>query len=664
MTLMNFNLSYCHSFDFNKPAVLFGLFIFVFVIIHSLPVWSQTGFTEVSQSIGINHTYGRDFDFMGGGAAFFDFDNDGDLDLYMTGGLRRDVLYRNDGDIFTEVGEQAGLADTGFPQTMGVITGDIDNDGFRDIFVTTKDDSPNLLFKNKGDGTFVNISTTAGNVDTAWSTSASFGDFNLDGLLDIYVVNYIKEQKLIRNNDGDVIGFDHECYPNFLYINDGGGTFSEMAAELGIAQRGCGLATVFTDYDNDSDSDIYIANDFGAYISPNVLFRNDGPDNSSGWKFTNVSSNSGMNAAIFGMGIAMGDYDQNGTFDYYVSNLGRNVLYKNLGDGTFLDVTDEAGVANTNVGTLLSTSWGTAFLDYNNDTYPDLFVCNGYIPAADFLSPSSSDPNKLYKNNGNGTFTDVSSLMGIDNTDIGRGFACGDYDNDGDLDILVMVIAKDPTNKNVSRAHALLYRNNLNNGNHWLKLKLQGTASNRDGFGAHVQIKIDNHSWIRELDGGSSHLSHNSSIAHFGLGQYTHIDSVVVIWPGGKKQVISDVQVDQTIKIIEETTVTTVISTRQFSFPKNFQLFQNHPNPFNPETQIKYNLFTEGYVHIEIFNTLGREIVTIDEGLQNAGEHIVKWNGIDKNGIKAPSGIYIFRLIFQSRNGIQTVESKKMILLR
>jgi len=519
-----------------------NLFIILLFLSHYHPTAFSQGFNEISVSAGIDHLHINQM-LMGGGAAFFDYDNDGYLDLYLTGGETRDKLYHNNGNgTFTDVSLQAGLAVTDSINTMGVVTGDIDNDGYREVFLTTWDGYHNLLLKNNGNGTFQDISISAGISDTALSTSASFGDFNLDGYLDIYVVNYVDIA-----NSNPINGFDYICYPNYLYLNNGNETFAESASAYGVADTGCGLATAITNFDQDGDMDVYIANDFGAWVLPNRLYKNNYPSAN----FSDITLISGMNDSIFGMGIAIGDYDEDGDFDYYVTNLGRNMLRNNQGNGTFADLTDSAGVANTYTDSnLFAVGWGTAFLDYDNDTYLDLFVANGHIPADTFIANSTSNPDVLFNNNGNGTFTDVSVSEGVNDTTMGRGFAYGDYDNDGDLDLLVMVVSDDSASTN----HVLLYENNLSNGFHWLKIKVQGTTNNRDGFGTRVRVVSGGRSWIREIDGGSSHLSQSASMAHFGLGTYTAVDSVIVTWLGGGQQVVTNVNVDQNLSFIEDST--------------------------------------------------------------------------------------------------------------
>ena len=595
------------------------------------PLRAQS-FVDASEEVGLVHVYYSGPYRMGGGAAFFDADNDGDLDLYITGGLEADVICLNQNGRFTPISAEAGLADTQEPLTLGVVTGDIDNDGFRDVFVTTP--YRNLLFKNQGDGTFRNITAEAGLTEEARSSSATFADFNLDGYLDLYVVNYVRTARFTYDEDGNINGFAHECFPNHLYINNGDATFTERAAEFGVDDDGCGLATAATDYDNDGDVDLYVANDFGAYIEPNVLYRNEG-----GARFTDVSAASGMNAAIFGMGIAVGDYDNNGHLDYYVTNLGRNVLFQNQGDGTFLDVAVAAGVGNGQTGGQLATGWGTVFFDYNNDGWLDLFVGNGHIPSAEFLTNAVLDPDKLFRNNGDGTFSDVSSHVGLDNTDMARGLAAGDYDNDGDLDLLVVHIEPDTDEDPNQAARIKLWRNETVNENHWLKLELQGTTTARDAFGAHVVAYASGQRWLRELDGGSSFLSQNSSVLHFGLGATAQLDSVAVLWPGGTRQVVRDVAVDQTLRIVENGAVTEVGEPSTVPVPATFSLSQNFPNPFNPSTTIHYQLAQATSVRLAVYDVTGKRVAVLVDDFQPAGRYSARWQATGQS-----AGVYFFRL--------------------
>ncbi|MEM9022936.1 MAG: CRTAC1 family protein, partial [Bacteroidota bacterium] len=508
--------------------------------------WAQT-FTEVRQDAGISG-FCTNQNAHGAGTAFFDYDNDGFEDLYVVSGNGMDQLYHNEGDgTFRRVTIEAGIDTTEALNTFGVVTGDVDNDGFRDIFVTTGGVSNNLLFMNNGDGTFSERSASANITQVANSTGAAMGDINLDGWLDIYVTNYIEFDAFITDSNGIGIGFAHDCHDDFFYLNNGNGTFSEIGGALSIADSGCGFQVAFTDYDMDRDQDIYVINDFGAWVKPNGLYRNNYP----AFDFTDVSAASGMDVAIYGMGIAIGDYDEDLDLDYYVANLGRNVLLQNQGNGVTVDVTDSAGVEDTFVNDpVLTVGWGTGFLDYDNDAYLDLYVVNGFIFTPPFLFNDQKNPNKLYRNNqADGTFTDVSVQEGVSDSTISRGYAHADYDRDGDLDLVIgptlcSVPASPPT-------QIRFYRNDLQNGKHWLQVELQGVTGNRDGYGALVYAFAGGRKFLREINGGSSHCSQNTSMAHFGLDSISQVDTLIVSWLGGARDTVYGVAADQRIRVVE-----------------------------------------------------------------------------------------------------------------
>lgn len=511
------------------------------ILILTSIIFGQASFKETAQSWGIKH---RAHGIIGGGVAIFDYNNDGFQDIYFTGGHYRDELFRNNGNkTFTRVTRHAGLHLTSYSNTMAVIAGDINNDGYSDLFISTDSGSKCLLFLNNKNGTFSEIGNKAGITGTQWAMGATFGDFNLDGFLDIYVTSYIQSHKSIVDENGIVVGFDHSCYPNKLFINNGDLTFTENTEINNGRGDGCGLATTATDLNNDNLPDIYVVNDFGEWIKPNIAFINNYPEPG----FTDAGAAHGLDAGIYGMGIAIGDYNRDGLLDYYITNLGSNILYRNMGDGTFKDEAEVSGVANAKVDNKLTTGWGAAFFDYDLDGYEDLFVANGYIPAVKFIENNKLDPNKLYKNRGDGTFEDVSVPEDMADTKIARGMAFGDLDNDGDIDIVIATIGMDDTAGNV-----LIYENKRNNSNHWLKVALEGTEANRDGFGAKVKLYKNNIVWIHEIDGGSSHGSHNSKIAHFGLGNIMALDSMVVVWPGSKKQKFLNVETNHHIIVRED----------------------------------------------------------------------------------------------------------------
>ncbi len=497
-------------------------------------------FREVSRSVGIDH-FCFDPNRICGGAAFFDFDGDGWEDLYVTGGLRRDRLYRNQGDgSFRDVTAEAGLALLDKVTTVGVAAGDLDNDGDQDLFVTTAEDQRNYLFRNNGDGTFTDVSEEAGITGDDWSAAAALGDVDRDGWLDIYVANYALY---------DGLPYDEHLtggIPNQLYRNNGDGTFTEIAESLGIENfDGLTLALAFGDLNRDQLLDLYVANDFGQIFLPNGLYLNEGG------VFTDVAEASGTDAGVNGMGIAIGDYDEDGDFDLFVSNMDRNRLYKNISESPlrFEDVAIAKSVADS-----FSTSWGAVFFDYDNDTYLDLMVANGRVlPSYNLADPKRAlrliqlHENRLFRGSAGGNLTDVSRAAGVADSTRGRGVAYADYDNDGDLDVFVAVVSRGER----SAEHALLYRNEVGNRQNWLKIQLEGTESNRDAVGSTVELVAGERRWLRQVLGGSSYLSRNTNVVHFGLGERAAADSLIVYWPSGSREAFGSVAANQTVRIVE-----------------------------------------------------------------------------------------------------------------
>ena len=313
--------------------------------------------------------------------------------------------------------------------------------------------------------------------------------------------------------------------------NNGNRTFTDVSYLLGALNQGTALAVAFSDIDMDHDPDILVGNDFGYLYQPNRLFSNNFPELS----FDEISQTATWDIEINSMGIAVGDYDEDGDFDYYVSDIGDNFLFDNSGDNTFTERAYEKGIDNSD-----GTSWGNAFFDYNNDSYLDLFVANGVFE----IGPADEE-NRLYKGSG-GTFNEVSTLQGVASKFRGRGLAIGDYNNDGHLDMLVGVVAYNPS----ALFHTLLYQNPGSDQN-WLKVQLNGTTSNKDGYGSIVRAVFGSRSLIRELSGGTSYLSHTSNTLHFGLGNISTIDSLIITWPNGEDQIFSNLAVNQTCLISE-----------------------------------------------------------------------------------------------------------------
>lgn len=480
-------------------------------------------FTERAAEMGIeHHTYEPSA--MGGGVAIFDFDNDGHEDLYLTGGDAPDQLYQNQGDgTFVDVTRSMRITAFSIVTTMGVTAGDFDNDGFTDLFVTTTGTDRNYLLRNVEGEHFQDVSLPAGIRHEAWSTSAAMADYDGDGDLDIYVGNYVafSAEPFEENiTDPEV---------DFLYRNNGDGTFSLQPSPLLETEAGCTLATSFSDYDRDGRPDLFVLNDFGDFYQPNKLLRQTlGTD-----AFTEVGEVANFNAAINSMGISAGDINGDGLLDYYVTNINENPLHISGPDGTFTDRSAELGV---NYG--FGVSWGTVFTDVDNDGYLDLFFANG-----DLSESTANTFNNLFLGNGPGLpFTEASAELSNPEENKARGVAMGDLDNDGFPDLVV-------SNVRVSAAHGVsskVYHNRSSTNNNWLSFSLEGVSSNRSALGAMVEVYHDGRSQMRELSGGGSYLSSNSLQLSFGLGEETAVDSVVVHWPQpGVREVLGPLYANQ-----------------------------------------------------------------------------------------------------------------------
>lgn len=555
-------------------------------------------FSEEQVERNIEHKFYHT-NFNGGGVAFVDIDNDGDDDAYLTGGFQIDKLMINDGTgFFTNATEGTGLEITSEIYTAGITYGDIDNDGDKDLFVNTHAGSDgsytyNMLFRNNGDMTFTNIWPT--NTDKSMTMGTVFLDYDLDGDLDIYNVNYVDKVLFTYDDMNQINGFDHDCYSNYMYRNNGDGTFTNTTNQLGLDDTGCALAVTASDYDNDGDLDILLGNDFGPFIEPNKLYRNDIEDG----KFTEVGMSTNSNNEMFSMGIAVGDYDNDLDLDYYISNMSTNVLLENE-EGTFSQSAEAAGVENQFVAkdSSLSISWGTLFADVNNDMFLDLFISNGYVPAPAFVDNGNLEPDKLYINNTDGTFTEMDSTSGIWNEITSRGCAYSDVNNDGKVDIYSVVYDKPTFGLDGA---SCLYMNKSINDNNWVKINLEGTQANKDAFGSKVYVYTGSDVQMREISGGSSFCSHNSSTIQIGIGLHETIDSVVISWTGGKHvQTEYDIEVNNTNNIIEKiNTNTSDLAPLPLAF---------FPNPVKDYLTI--SIAGNEINSIQIFDAVGKVVST------------------------------------------------------
>ncbi len=500
----------------------------------------------------------------GCGVAFFDYDHDGWLDLFFvngsrfqatfSGGTPTNRLYRNNRDgTFTDVTVKAGLVHHGWGQ--GVCVGDYNNDGYDDLFVSYWGE--NQLYRNRGDGAFENVSrqagiTTGGGKLPRWNTGCAFLDYNRDGLLDLFVANYIdfdlKTVAVPENGTCKYKGLPVACGPpglpgakNILFRNNGDGTFTDVSKEAGILKTPgtYGLGVLVADFDNDGWPDIYVAND----STSSALYRNnhDGTFTELGIQAGVAYSADGKSQA--GMGVSTADFDGDGLLDIVKTNFAGDTssLYKNLGDNLFEDQTFQAGLGrNTRF-----LGWGAAFLDFDNDGLPDILLANGHVyPEVGNTDAEAGYRQRkvLYRNLGNSRFGDVSTTTGpgILEQVSARGLAVGDFDNDGDLDVAVNCMNDVPQ----------LLRCDNRTGRRWLQVKLIGTISNRSAIGARVTCVAGGRRQMNEVRSGGSYLSQSDLRLHFGLGEAETAD-LEIRWPSGKEQRLVAVKANQALKVTE-----------------------------------------------------------------------------------------------------------------
>jgi len=508
-------------------------------------------FTDVAPAAGLTATmyYGIPeavtyiVEEMGGGCAFFDYDNDGWMDIFILGGRRlEDIpadasnrLYKNNRDgTFTDVTRKAGLWDAGW--AVGLCVGDYNNDGFEDLFITYY--GQNKLYRNNGDGTFSDVTDKAGllHEGTRFGAGCTFIDYNRDGLLDLFVSNYVEVDLAHAAKPSlSIPGCNYEgapvaCGPKglkaplqYLYRNNGNGTFTDVSRESGIAAvtGSYGLTAVAFDVDEDGWQDIFVACD----TTPSLLLLNnhDGTFREEGLMSGVAISPDGQQMA--GMGVGVGDYDLDGRLDILKTHfqLQASGLYRNLGNGDFEDQARGAGIATERN----YVSWGTGIVDLDNDGFPDIFWVTGNVYAeVERVNPKLpyKGPRVLYRNRGNGTFVRFEDGAGsaINSRHVSRGCAFGDFDNDGDLDIVIMNQHETPS----------LLRNDAPKENRWIKVRLEGTRSNRSAIGARVLLRYGGKVQAQAVLSQASYMSFNDPRLHFGLGSANSAD-IEVFWPSG-----------------------------------------------------------------------------------------------------------------------------------
>jgi hypothetical protein len=501
---------------------------------------------------------------MSGGVGLFDCDNDGKLDIvtingstvdrYRTGGDPMITLYHQEPDgTFKDITKAAGLTRRGWG--MGVAVADFDNDGWLDIYVTGY--GGNVLYRNLGNCKFEDVTEKAGVRGGGFSTGAAWADYDRDGHVDLFVSRYVH----VDINNLPEFGRDKfcrfkgvlvQCGPwglqgesDLLYHNRGDGTFEEVSVRAGVhdSEGRFGLGVVWGDYDNDGWPDLLVANDAGA----NYLYHN----NHNG-TFSDVALLAGVALSGAGleqgnMGVDFGDYDHDGWLDIVDTTFADQpkTLYRNLGREGFEDVSQTAQISQAS---LPYVAWGTGFVDFDNDGWPDILIANGHVyPQVDTIKGGARyrQPLFLHLNKHDGTFEDASAAAGLADLPLAsrRGVAFGDIWNDGAIDALILNVGEPPT----------LLRNHLANGNHWVEFKLEGTKSNGAAIGARLTIRSGKLVQFNEVRGGASYLSQNDLRLHFGLGTNAKIDSIEISWPSGLQEHLNNLGVDQ-IYTIEEGT--------------------------------------------------------------------------------------------------------------
>ena len=533
-------------------------------------------FVDVAREAGLNvktifggeHKNKYLLETTGCGVAFYDYDNDGWIDIFLVNGSRLEGfpsgqepashLFKNNRDgTFTDVTAKAGLIHSGWGQ--GVCIGDYDNDGFEDLFVTYY--GKNVFYHNNGDGTFTDVSEKAGvaGKKTRWGTGCAFVDYDRDGKLDLFVANYIDMDLATAPvpESGPCLykGVMVACGPpglaggkNILYHNNGDGTFTDVSEAAGITQTNgtYSLGVLTADFDNDGWPDIYVAND----SAPSILYQN-----KKNGKFEDIALEAGCALSAdgktqAGMGVSAGDYDLDGNLDILKTNFAGDTpsLYRNRGGMNFEDTTFTAGLG---IHTQF-LGWGCGFFDFDNDGWPDILICNGHVyPEVEQLSTEAGYAQRklLYRNLRNGRFEEVSlnAGPGISTPAASRGCAFGDFDNDGDIDVVVNTVNGSPQ---LLRCDSSLHHK-------WITIRTIGTKSNRSGIGARLKCvthppgETKPHEQIDEVRSGGSYISQNDLRVHFGLGKAEKVDLLEIRWPSGQVDTIKDLKPNQLVYVRE-----------------------------------------------------------------------------------------------------------------
>jgi enediyne biosynthesis protein E4 len=518
-------------------------------------------FINVSEQAGIMATHRGEWNqfkpnfshgYLGIGQAWGDYDNDGWLDLFVTGNRDDNILYHNNRDGTFSIAEFSDSLRSIGLHSGGALWADYDNDGWLDLLVVNNGSS--ILYHNEHGKGFINVTAKAGIHHMGKGTSATWGDYNGDSYLDLYVGNWSCYPEC-----GEEPGpAENALAQDVLYRNNGNGTFTDVSNQLTYEKLlGSAFGASFVDYDNDGDVDIYVVNDMLKNPIGNVLWRNDGWG-CGGWCWTDASAQANAGTKTYAMGLGIGDYDNDLDLDFYFTNIvNRMTLLQNQGDGTFVDATSKS---NTAIGPSPAVGWGSAFFDYDNDGWLDLYVTTtqfveskargaggAYLPPLALMDPY---PDVLFKNNSNGTFSDVTPYRWRGKPEATMGIAYADYDNDGWVDYVL---------GEWNRGYAL-YRNTAQvEGNHWLTVRLVGDgAVNRDAVGARVYLTAtDGLTQMQDVICGSSLGAGNDTALHFGLGN-ADVSQIRIVWPDRTENVLKDITSNRILNVTYPNTIQSV----------------------------------------------------------------------------------------------------------
>ena len=602
-------------------------------------------FSDITDRTGITHVC-QSGELLGAGGAFVDINGDNYIDMVLAGGAQEDQVYINQQDnTFAEETWRLQYDQSDKGVTSGVSIGDVNNDGCKDIFLTTiSSSSSNILLVNNCDGTFSDLSTISGIDDANRSVHSIFIDVNGDGFLDIYVINYIREDRFVSDSTGMATGFDHRCDANMLYINDGAGKFVDMTAAYDASGNGCALAVAaYKLGGSGGDSlSIMIANDFGAWLQPNetLLIEDNGG-------VTDVAESYGLDAQMFGMGIAFTDVNDDGRLDVFVSNLGENRFFVSGEMGNYSDQIKQYGLGQSN-DIRNHTSWGCDFEDFNGDGYDDLMVARGHIPSAEFLNANIQDTSILYIFDPmtQAFVRSIESQFHVEGRN--RGLFTGDIDNDGDLDLCIATVSINAADEINSSSLYRIYENTFDQGHSFLNLDLINRLNRVEDF---VQIFVHTDRGVfnknKSIDG--SFCSYSDDRVLIGLGDAQVIDSVTIIWDDNTNSTYSTVELNSFIRITQG--ITDIQDQMDLSVSTNDIVFKN-------DLRVYPNIIGNGSRTINILSDSGFEPTTQVIIYDMNGRLYIPQYDISPNFIQLnthhslPTGIYILsvRDQAQSRN--------------